>query len=462
MGPGKTYQTKFNLFLFFLNCKPAQIMVLSFAGVIVIGTLLLMLPLATTSGVNTSLVDALFTATSATCVTGLIVKDTAGYFSIFGQLVILFLIQIGGLGIMTFSVFLALFLKKPVGIKQEVLMQDLLDYNTLSDIKHYILEIIKMTLFFELCGAILLFIAWGENISSIPTRLYYAVFHSISAFCNAGFSTFSDSLIRFNNDTLTNIIICSLIVAGGLGFMVIKDLQENIRNKFINTDTRKIRLKTQSKIVLFTSGLLILGGALIFYLLEKDNSLSSVNMQSAALISVFQSITARTAGFNTCDIAKLSSATLFFMIALMFIGGSPGSTAGGVKTTTVSVLWATVLSGIKKKENVEIFRRTIPYDVIQKAIIIFLISLLLVFIFITLLLYFEKKSLTGIFFEAVSAFGTVGLSTGITGILSSIGKILITLLMFIGRIGPLTMGYAFLKLKRPAKYMYAEENVSIG
>ena len=449
-------------FITLLSLRPTQLMVVSFSFTIGVGAILLMLPVATQSSVKTSLIDALFTATSATCVTGLIVKDTASYFSLFGQLVIVSLIQIGGLGIMTFSVSLALFMRKRVDIKRELIMQDVLDQDTLTDIKDLILFIVKMTLFFELIGAVVLFALWKNIFISIPWTIYYSIFHSISAFCNAGFSTFSNNLMNLSNDIFTNATICLLIIFGGLGFVVIKDIHGNIKDKFIHRRTKRLRLRIQTKIVLLSTILLISIGSVVIFFIEKDNTLISLDTKEKVVTSVFQSITSRTAGFNTCDISTVSSATLFLIMMLMFIGACPGSTAGGIKTTTLSVLWATIVSNFRQRENVEISRRIIPSEVVQKAMTVLVTSLMIVFIFTSLLLYLEKKMFIDVLFETISAFGTTGLSTGITPELSAKGKLLIMLLMFIGRLGPLTVGYAFTKRRKKVKYYYAEERVMIG
>ena len=449
-------------FITLLSLKPTQLMIASFAFTIGVGAVLLMLPLATQTGQQASLIDALFTATSATCVTGLIVKDTGSYFSPFGQLVIISLIQIGGLGIMTFSVSLAIFMRRDMDLKRELIMHDVLNQDTLSDIKGLILFIVKMTIIFELIGAIILCFIWRNRFLSFPLTIYYSFFHSISAFCNAGFSTFSNSLTNFSKDIMTNITICLLIISGGLGFVVIKDLYENIKNKFVNKGSRKMRLKIQTKIVLTSTILLILAGFLCIFFIERDGALSTLDTKETVAVSLFQSITSRTAGFNTFDISKLCSATLFIIIILMFVGGCPGSTAGGIKTTTMSVLWATIVSGFRQKENVEISKRIIPAEIIQKAITVLVASLVIVFVFTSILLYLENKQFIDVFFETISAFGTVGLSTGITAELSAGGKFLITLLMFIGRLGPLTVGYAFIKRKKRVKYYYPEERIMIG
>jgi trk system potassium uptake protein TrkH len=439
-----------------LSLKPAQLMMTSFSFAIGMGTILLMLPAASSSGEKTSLTDALFTATSATCVTGLIVKDTATHFSLFGQAVILSLIQIGGLGIMTFSVSLALLLRKRLEMQRQIVMQDVLDQDTLLNVRDLVAFIVKMTLAFELIGAIVLFILWKDNFPSKLLAGYYAVFHAISAFCNAGFSTFNDSLIRFSRNIWTNVTIVFLIISGGLGFTVIKDIVDHIRSK------NRTGFRVQTKVVLIASLFFIVVGALGFYMLEANHTLSGFGLKDRVLVSVFQSVTSRTAGFNTCEISGFSSAGLFLIMILMFIGGSPGSTAGGIKTTTVAVLWAAIVSGFRQKEQSELYRRTIPFEVVRKAISVFLISLFIVVLFFLLLLYTEKKMFSAVLFEVMSAFGTVGLSTGITPQLSEKGKLIVALLMFIGRLGPLTITYAFMRPRKPARYMYAQERVMIG
>jgi len=407
-----------------LSLKPAQLMVTSFSFAIGMGAILLMLPLASASGEKTSLLDALFTATSATCVTGLIVKDTASHFSFFGQTVILALIQIGGLGIL--------------------------------NVKDLVLFIVKMTVFFELIGALVLFFLWQGRFESKLTCVYYALFHSVSAFCNAGFSTFTDSLMRFSQDTWTNFTIMALIILGGLGFTVVKDLFDSLRKK------KAVRFRVQTKVVLIVSFSLIVAGTIGFYLLENHHSLIGLKTKDKILVSFFQSVTSRTAGFNTCNISGLSTATLFMIMILMFVGGSPGSTAGGIKTTTVAVLAAAMVSGFRQKQESELYRRTIPFEVVRKAFSVFLISLFIVAAFFLLLLYIEQERFPDLMFEAVSAFGTVGLSTGATALFSQKGKIVVTLLMFIGRMGPLTITYAFLQPRKPPRYSYAEERVMIG
>lgn len=453
---------KINKFIALLSLRPAQLAVASFAFAILAGTVLLMLPAASHTGGQTSFADALFTATSATCVTGLAVVDTGTHFSIFGQLVILCLIQIGGLGIMTFSVSVALFLKQQVGMQQEAVMQDMLDQEAIAGVKRLILFIVKMTLILETLGALLLFITWLGRFPSVLQTGYAALFHSVSAFCNAGFSIFSDNLMGFKTDIATNVIICLLIVCGGLGFTVIKDLTDNFRDKFMLRHDKLMRFRLQTKTVLMSTIFLIVSGALLIFFLEGTSSFSLFSGKEKVLASFFQSVAARTAGFNTVDIGRLSASTLLVFIALMFVGAAPGSTAGGVKVTTFAVLWSTLVASFKQKEEVELFRRTVPADVIKKAVTLFVFSALIVFAFALILLYTERKEFLSVFFETVSAFGTVGLSTGLTPALTEKGKLIISLLMFIGRLGPLAIAYAVIRLRRPARYAYAEERMVIG
>ncbi len=445
-----------------LSKRPAQLMVITFGFAIGVGTVLLMLPAATLSGQRTSLADALFTATSATCVTGLSVQDTARYFSLFGQMVILALIQIGGLGIMTFSISLALLLKKRMEIRQEIAMQNILDQSDLSTVRKMILFIVKMTVVIEALGALVLAFAWRGRVGGFLQTVFAALFHSVSAFCNAGFSTFSDNLMGFQRDSVTTLTIGSLIIAGGLGFVVISDVFFVCKNRLRRGRGKREHLKVQSRVVLWASLILIAGGALGLFIAEKNLLLAGQGLRGRVLIPLFQSITARTAGFNTCDIGRLCPLSLLLIILLMFIGGSPSSTAGGVKTTTVTILWALLMSELRGRQHVEVFKRTIPSETVQKAAVILVFSLLLVSVFTGLLLFVEHKGFIEVFFETVSAFGTVGLSTGITPALTVPGKLLITVLMFIGRIGPLTIGYALFGSRRPAQYMYAQESVGIG
>ncbi|MFO7974048.1 MAG: potassium transporter TrkG, partial [Candidatus Hydrogenedentota bacterium] len=349
-----------------LGLKPAQVMLSGFIGAIGVGSVLLMLPVATTSGERLPLIDAIFTATSAVCVTGLIVQDTATYFSTFGQMVILALIQVGGLGIMTFSVALAVLLGKPMDVGQRSVLRDALDNETLAGVRSLIRFIVLMTGGFELVGGVLLFFSWRHHFDSVWVAAYHSFFHAVSAFCNAGFSTFSDSLMSFQANSGVNTVVCTLIVFGGLGFVVIQSLFVAIRNRFQHKPRNKLRVQTA--VVLRVTLLLIVAGTVFLYLVERSGLLAGMSSDRAVMGAVFQSITARTAGFNTLDIGRLSSAALFTIIVLMFIGASPGSTGGGIKTTTVACLWATVTARLRNRPHVEMHHRTIPTDMVYKAV----------------------------------------------------------------------------------------------
>jgi len=450
-------------FITLLTLKPAQLMLMSFAGVIGFGTVLLLMPISTATGAHTDLAGALFTATSATCVTGLIVYDTATHFTLFGQMVILGLIQVGGLGIMTFSMSLALLMHRGVSMKNQSIMQDVLDQDTVMSMQRLVLFIVSMTFLLEAAGATALFFSWHQYFDSSLQAVWVSVFHSVSAFCNAGFSTFSDSLIGFKTSLPVNAIIGGLIILGGIGFVVIGDFYQAFKKKLQRQRGPKHKFRIQSRLALGWTGALILAGTGLFYWIEHHRLLNGMAYDNAVLISLFQSVTTRTAGFNSCDIGALQPATLFLIIILMFIGACPGGTGGGIKLTTPAVLWAVIRAGFNHREEPELYRRTIPVEVIQKAVMVLCSSLLFVCGATMLLAVFEQKNFIDVLFETVSAFGTVGLSMGLTPELSLPGRILITLMMFIGRLGPLTIGFAFmLRIARPAKYRYAEERIMIG
>ncbi|MGE4487916.1 MAG: TrkH family potassium uptake protein [Kiritimatiellales bacterium] len=450
-------------FISLLTLKPTHLMLISFVGAILFGAILLLLPAATAAGKHTDLVGALFTATSATCVTGLIVYDTATHFTFFGQAVILALIQVGGLGIMTFSMSLALLIRRGVSMKNQSVMRDVLDQDTIINMQRLVLFIFSMTFLLETAGAIALFFSWRQYFDSPGQAAWASVFHSVSAFCNAGFSTFSTSLVWFEHSLPVNAIIGGLIVLGGIGFVVIGDFYQAFRNKLKNRRGPKHKFRIQSRLALSWTGGLILAGTGLFYWIEHKHLLTGMKSDQALLVSLFQSVTTRTAGFNTCDIGALQPATLFLFIIFMFVGACPGGTAGGIKLTTPAVLWAVIRAGFNHREEPELYRRTVPIEVIQKAVMVLCSSLLLVCGATILLAVFEQKNFMDVLFETVSAFGTVGLSTGLTPELSLPGRILITLMMFIGRLGPLTIGFAFmLRAVRPAKYRYAEERIMIG
>ncbi len=431
----------------FLIKKPVTSLAIGFLITILIGTVFLKLPLATTN--NISFLDALFTATSATCVTGLIVRDTGAGFTLFGQIIILFLIQLGGLGIMTGAAFAFLIFKK-IGIKAGAGFKTILEEEYVSEVKKTIKFIILSTFILEAIGAILLFFIFGDGFNSI--------FHSIAAFCNAGFSLFKNNLENFRGDIFVNVIFSYLIILGGIGFLVIEDFYKKITSFF---KRQKAKFSLHSKIVLISTIFLILFGATLFYFFEKEN-LNFLSQKELVLISFFQSITARTAGFNTVDIGKLSSPTLFLLIFLMFIGAAPGGTGGGVKVVSLALIFLSIISFLRRKEEVVVFGRTIPKIKFRNVFILVSIYLSFCLVISILMLYTEKGDFEGILFEVFSATGTVGLSTGITPHLTDIGKILITLSMFIGRLLPLSLAIIGSRELIKPEIHYLEEKVVLG
>ena len=502
--------TKVKTLVVRLQTRPAQLLILSFAGMIFMGVLLLSLPVATNDGLGASWIDALFTATSAVCVTGLIVQDTPTYFSSFGQMVILCLIQVGAVGIMTITTSLALMLGRRLSIREQRAMQDIMDESSFADLKRTIVSVVKLTVVVEAIGALLLFIRWAFD-KSYSDALYFSVFHSISAFCNAGFSLFTDSLEGYSGDIFINFIMTTLIILGGLGFTVVSELigkyQQRISLRALayrlyryfrylsphGLRTRKIAaffrvafkipspkisvtpalklmprdLKSRyftvhSRLVLLVTGLLIFAGTIFTFFFEYDNSLLRLPLMKKMMASYFQSVTLRTAGFNTIDFSNLMDFTLFFMITFMFIGASPGSTGGGIKTSTLGVLLLSIKAMMFGRQEVEVYSRTVPRQIVYKAISIVMISFILIISFFMLLLIFEKQPFLDLLFEATSAFGTVGLSTGVTPKLSVMGKLIITCLMFIGRTGPFTLAVAVGEQRDKAAIIYPECKVMVG
>ncbi|RKY04486.1 Trk family potassium uptake protein [Candidatus Poribacteria bacterium] len=442
-----------------LPLKPAQTVVLSFLLVISIGTLFLLTPRATPPDNRISFIDALFTATSATCVTGLIVRDTGSDFTLFGQIVILILIQIGGLGLMTMTSFFALVLGRGMGIRERVLMSDILNTRMMNQIVRLLTSILLLTFAFEALGAALLYLTWIEEgaIGGMGRTAYYAVFHSVSAFCNAGFSLFSTSMERFRGSVPVNLIMTSLIICGGLGFTVLSVLLKLPLSPF-----RRGRLSLHAKLVLIVTAFLLALGTVAILALEWDNSLAGLPLKEKFLAAYFQSVTPRTAGFNTLRISELREATQFLLIILMFIGASPGGTGGGVKTSTFAITLCTLISMLRGRSSVEIFRRRIPDQIISKAFSILTLSMLLIAVNGVLLLASEDGDPLAVIFELFSAFGTVGLSMGVTPTLTTFGKVIIIITMFIGRIGPLTLALALGERRKGGEFEYPSEEVIVG
>lgn len=440
-----------------INLTPPQILALGFLVVILTGTVLLSLPISSADGNPCSLMDALFTATSATCVTGLIVVDTGTFFSLFGQLIIIILIQIGGLGLMTMSVLFALAVGKRIMLKERLIMQEALNQINIEGIVRVTKYLLLLTFLFEGLAALILGVHWIPDLG-VKKAFYYGVFHSISAFCNAGFDLFSVSLVNYRGDLIVNLTITFLVIAGGIGATVLFELRSCLVN-------RHWRLSLHTKMVLTITTVLIVLGMVVIYLLEFHNpeSLASLSFREKILTSYFQAVVPRTAGFNTLPIGELYKSTLFFMIIMMFIGASPGSTGGGIKTTTFGTMAALVISIIKGKREVEIFNRTIPSDTISKALSIFLISLGAVVASTMVLLITENANSLEILFEVVSAFGTVGLSMGLTPHLTTTGKLVIIFTMFLGRVGPLTLAFALTQRNKVrSQIKYPEEKITVG
>ncbi len=439
----------------FRDISPTQLIALTFAAACVLGGILLKLPFSTYEGI--SFVDALFTSTSAVCVTGLAVVDTGTRFTDFGKVVILLLIQVGGLGITTYGAVFTSILTGRMSLKDRAVIRDSFAEFGIANFTRLVFEIIIFTFAVELLGAILLFIFIPED------GFFAALFHSVAAFCNAGFSFYADSFIGYKGNAGVNLVLIGLILMGGIGFLVVRDLRLYILKK-------NPRISLHSRTVLIFSAFLLIGGTVAILGLEWEGALSELTMKEKLLASFFQSVTTRTAGFNTLDLPLLSSCTLFIMIILMFIGASPGSCGGGIKTSTLAVMLALARDRSLGRENVFLFKRTVPQDVISKGISVVTASSLVV-IFMSLLLVASEgwgnsyRDMPGIFmnafFETVSAFGTVGLSLGLTAELSTFGKIVVIFTMLIGRVGPLSVALA-VGGARPIRFKYAEERVMVG
>jgi len=459
--------------------SPTRTLIASFLVLIISGAGLLMLPRSAATE-NVSFVDALFTATSATCVTGLIVKDTGRDFSLMGQLVILSLIQLGGLGIVVFGAVFALLLGQALGLRESAAMQDLLSAQTLSRISNMIVFIFAGTIIIEAVGTVSIFGMWDDvpgRVANIQQQWYCSIFHSISAFCNAGFGLFSDSLVSYNRCWGVYLVICPLIVLGGLGFGVLYDLC-NITSDKVKRFYKKLRssryrfsmeaprrMQLQSKVVLSVSVFLIVVGTAAILLFERYAGESNPASNPGVLDALFQSITARTAGFNTVNIAELSASSRLILILLMFIGGSPGSTAGGIKTVTLVVVIMTAVAALRKRREVEMFKRSVRIAIVGRAItitLLFVVVLLGATLILTITESGNGFTMAEIAFEAGSALGTVGLTTGITPSLTTGGKLIIIAVMLMGRLGPLTLLAALTFNLKPVRYDYPEEALIVG
>jgi len=436
-----------------------QIIALGFFIMILIGTGLLMLPCATRSPGGAAFGDALFTATSASCVTGLVLRDTAVYWSTFGQVVILLLIQVGGLGFMTVAMLFLLLLRRRMGLRQREVVVDSISYPQLGGLAPFIRRIFLGTFLAEGLGAALLSIRFTQDFG-LRRGIYYGVWHAVSAFCNAGFDLMGEhsgefsSFVAYAGDPLVILTLSGLILVGGTGFLVWNDLVQN------TVHWRRYRLQT--KIVLFVNLTLVVGGGALFFFLERNNLGADKALGRQVLEALFDAVTPRTAGFNSTDTAALSSGSTLLTIALMFIGGSPGSTAGGIKTTTVAVIFLHTISGIRREQSVNAFGRSIGDDALKKATSVLFTNLFLALAGALLICAVQPLSLADALFETFSAIGTVGMTTGITRSLLPLSRAVIIFLMFCGRVGSISFAVALLEKKALPPVTLPQERITIG
>ncbi|CAG7656539.1 TrkH family potassium uptake protein [Paenibacillus allorhizosphaerae] len=444
----------------FIRLNPPQVLSIGFIVIIFLGSVLLSLPIASADGTGQPYLDALFMSASATCVTGLSVINTGEFYSFFGEIVLLLLVQIGGLGFMTMATLIALVFRRKITFRERLILQEAMNHNSTEGIVRLIRKVLYYSLIIELTGAILLAIRWSFELP-FKTALYFGVFHSISIFNNAGFDLFSSlkdrpgSLMHYVDDPFVNIISILLIVLGGIGFIVISDLLTYRFNK---------KLSLHSKVVLSVSGILIAVGCLVIFVFEFTNtqSLQPLSPTGKILSSLFQSVSSRSAGLNTLDIGSLRQGTQFFIIIMMFIGASPGSSGGGIKVTTFAILVGAMIAMVRGKEDIVMFQRRIAGDRIYKAITFTMISFLIIVVFTMVLSTTENFSFLGILFEVTSAYATAGMSLGLTPQLTSFGKMLIILLMFIGRLGPVTLAFSLTITPEKDHYRYPEGKITIG
>lgn len=451
--------------------NPAQLFIMSFLGLVLLGTLLLMLPKATYEGL--SAIDALFTATSAVCVTGLAVVDTGTYFTPFGQFIILLLIQIGGLGIMTFASYFSYFFRGKSSYENQLMLKDMTNSEKLGEVFSVLKKIIFVTFAIELLGAVLIFISLERpEAAGIINQIFFSVFHAVSAFCNAGFSTLTGGLyeahIRFNYPF--QLIIAFLLILGGIGFPIVFNLSRYfiyaVKSQILRFSSPSEKkylpwiLNLNTRLVLSTTAILLLGGTLLIFILEYYNTLAEHGFTGKVVTAFFTAATPRTAGFNSVDFASLNFPTIMLIFLLMWIGGSPASTGGGIKTSTFAIAILNFISLAKGRNRIEVFRREIADISVRRAFAIISLSLVVIGLAIILIAHFDReKTLLAIAFECFSAYSTVGLSLGITAALSMPGKIVIIITMFVGRVSMLTIMIALLRRIRAVKYRYPKEEI---
>lgn len=435
-----------------------KVITIGFALLIFIGAFLLMLPISSRSGEWTPFTNALFTSTSATCVTGLIVYDTFSHWSIFGQLTIITLIQIGGLGFMTIITMFSFLLKRRIGLRERRLLMESSGSPELRGVIRMIRKILYGTFITEAVGAVLLCIRFIPEMGFLR-GVYNAIFHSISAFCNAGFDLMGryeafSSLTLFYDDILVNLTICGLIIVGGVGFVVWNDI--------FNLRTRLRKYSLQSKIVLTTTALLLLVGTVLFYAFERQGILKGMPEYKRWLVAFFQSVTSRTAGFNTANLSAMSHSAVIIFCILMFIGGSPGSTAGGVKTTTFAVLVLSAFTSARRSNDITVFKKRLEERTARQASAVVVTYVLVIALAVMIICAIEPFSLTEVVFEVVSAMGTVGVTMGITPQLSVASRYIIIILMYAGRVGGLTLMLTLAEKRKQVAVKRPAEQVLIG
>lgn len=440
-----------------LKLNGVQILALGFIIAIIVGAIILSLPISSASGEVTGFLDSLFTSTSAVCVTGLVTLDTGTYWSTFGQMIIMLLIELGGLGFMSFATLFALILGKKITLRERLVMQEALNTYNIQGLVKMVKYILAFTFSVQFFGALLLSTQFVPKFG-LSKGIFYSVFHSISAFCNAGFDLFGNfsSLTGFSSDIVVVMVISALIIIGGLGFTVWIEIYNYKGSK---------KISIHSKLVILMTILLLVGGMILMFIFEYNNSatIGGMDFGDKMLNSWFASVSPRTAGFNTVSTGDMTVAGQYLTVLLMFIGGSPGSTAGGLKTATIGIILFTVISVIKGREDTELFKRRFTKELVYKAFVIFFLAMMLV-ITVTMILSYTETGIpfADLLYEATSAFGTVGLSTGITPGLSSAGKVVLMITMYFGRVGILTVMLAMLRGKKKQGYKYPEGKILIG
>lgn len=437
-----------------VKLNPVQILAIGFLTIVVFGAILLSLPISSNSGESTNFIDSLFTSTSAVCVTGLVTLNTSTHWNYFGKTIIIILIQIGGLGFMSFTTLFAILLKKKITLRERLILQEAMNTFGLQGLVRLIRYILVFTVLVEFLGALLFSTQFIPEFGFLK-GIYFSIWHSISAFCNAGFDLFGNSLINYSSNVTVILTASALIIVGGLGFTVWSELYNYKGYK---------KLSLHSKVVILITAILVIGGAVLMFIFEfnNPNTLQNMNIIDKLTNSLFASVTPRTAGFNSIPTDGMSMAGRFLTIILMFIGGSPGSTAGGIKTATIGIVILTIISIIRGREDTEVFGKRLSKDAVYKAIAVFILGLTVVMGVTMILSITETTSLEYILYEAASAIGTAGLTLGLTPNLSVIGKVIIMITMYLGRVGAMTVVLALANRKRKNTYRFPEDKILIG